>query len=55
MSGLTISKHDINELDYWGWECSECQHWNETQDNPDYEDSVCCEECQSEFLIEENQ
>jgi hypothetical protein len=41
---------EYNELDYWGWECPECGHWNETQDDPGYQETVMCEECPGEFI-----
>ena len=40
---------EVEPLDYWGWECPDCEHWNETQDNPDYEETVFCDGCGKEF------
>lgn len=47
---------EYNELDYWGWECPKCGHWNETQDDPGYQETVFCEgeingnPCNGEFV-----
>ena len=41
----------VEELDYWGWECPECKHWNETQDDPQYESTVECVNCEEHFLV----
>jgi peptide subunit release factor 1 (eRF1) len=40
---------EYNELDYWRGECPKCQGWNETQDDPGYQDSVICDDCGSEY------
>jgi hypothetical protein len=40
---------EVNKLDYWGWTCPECKEWNETQEDPDYEDEVWCEHCTCTF------
>ena len=34
---------EYSELDYWIWECPKCGHWNETQDDPSYQETVFCE------------
>jgi len=38
-----------SELEYWGWECPDCQNWNETQDDPSYDESIFCDKCGHEF------
>ena len=49
--GDKLEQVEYNELDYWGWECpdKECGHWNETQDDPAYQDSVTCDGCGKEY------
>ncbi len=44
-----MEKVDIEPLDYWGWECLQCDNWNETQDNPEYQESVICDKCGKKF------
>ncbi len=50
-----INKNDIHELDRWGFDCPLCKHWNETEEDPDYQESVFCEGCESHIKIKENQ
>ena len=37
------------ELDRWGWECS-CKYWNELEDDPNYMDTVICDNCFKEYI-----
>jgi peptide subunit release factor 1 (eRF1) len=39
----------MEELTRWGWECPNCDHWNETEEDPDYQEFVKCETCNLEF------
>ena len=41
-----------HELDYWGWECPDCQNWNETQEDPAETETFFCEGkgCGGEFI-----
>lgn len=36
------------QLYRWGWDCH-CGEFNETMDDPSYEESLICEECGKEF------
>ena len=38
------------ESDCWGWDCPGCQRWNETQEEPAYQDYVECDGCGERFL-----
>ncbi|MCK5609197.1 hypothetical protein KAR91_45405 [Candidatus Pacearchaeota archaeon] len=44
-----MEKVEIGPLDRWGWECPKCTMWNETEDDPSYQDTVCCEDCGAEY------
>jgi len=46
-----MKKVTVEKLDYWGWECPErcCKYWNETQDDPEYKESVGCDGCGEMF------
>jgi hypothetical protein len=44
-----MKKVEFNELEYWGWECPECKEWNETQDDPNYQEQVDCGNCGESF------
>ncbi len=44
-----MEKVDIKTLDYWGWECSQYNNWNETQDDPECQESVICDKCGEKF------
>ena len=35
----------VYRLEMWGWECPYCGHYNETCDDPNYLDSLVCDEC----------
>ena len=43
---------EYQEMDRWGWECPLCGNWNETDDDPHYDDTVFCEGkgCIGEFV-----
>jgi len=40
------------EIDRWGWECPKCGNWNETEDDPSYQDTVFCDgkNCDGGFI-----
>jgi hypothetical protein len=40
---------EVNPVDRWGWECPKCKDWNETEDDPNYQDTIYCEQCGGEF------
>ena len=40
---------EIAPLDRWGWECPNCKHWNEEEEDPDYQDSLICFDCSEEY------
>jgi len=43
---------EYHNLDRWGWQCPVCQHWNEEEDDPEYQETVFCQDpkCKGEFL-----
>jgi hypothetical protein len=47
-----MKEAEYHEIEYWGWECPDpkCGHWNETQDDPSYNETVMCEKCCEDFL-----
>lgn len=48
---MEIAKY--NEITRWGWDCPNCGHWNEEDDDPGYQDVIICEECGNKFEPEE--
>jgi hypothetical protein len=44
-----MDKVEVNTLDRWGWECPECNDWMEEEMDPSYEESVCCDNCGTEY------
>ena len=44
-----MEKVEVNPLDRWGWECPNCKGWNEEEEDPDYQESLTCEDCLKEF------
>ena len=41
---------EYNELDRWGWECPDCAHWAEEEEDPAYQETLICENCRLEFI-----
>ena len=43
---------EVHELQMWGWECPKCGHWNETEEDPSYQETVFCDGdgCNEEFI-----
>lgn len=44
----------VEELQMWGFECPDCGHWNETGEDPTYYETITCDECGKEFIVEIN-
>lgn len=44
-----MNQVELSKLDVWGWECPECKEWNETNDDPAYQEEVYCENCSCTF------
>jgi len=43
-----MKKVNYYRLERWGWECP-CGQFNETEEDPSYEESLICEDCGEEF------
>lgn len=41
---------EYHEIERWGWECPVCYGWNEEEEDPDYTDTVVCQDCEEEFI-----
>jgi uncharacterized protein YbaR (Trm112 family) len=48
---MEIKREDISEETRYVWECPKCQHFNESCDDPNYEESMWCEDCNESFDI----
>ena len=44
-----MEKVKVEPLDRWGFECPKCSGWTELDDDPNYQDSVVCDDCGAEF------
>jgi peptide subunit release factor 1 (eRF1) len=45
-----MKEAEYHELDRWGWDCPDCDHWQETEEDPAYEETLICESCDGEFI-----
>lgn len=50
---MKIKRSEITEETRYVWECPKCGYYNETPDDPNYEESVFCEneECSTDFKL----
>lgn len=49
-----MDKVKIEEILKWGFECPDCGHWNELDDDPfSYSEHVICEDCGNDFKIDQ--
>lgn len=48
----TIKRSEISEELYWSFECPKCKSCSDIYEDPDYEETVVCENCHVEFDME---
>jgi hypothetical protein len=48
---MELKRDEIGEEVRYCWECPECKDWNESTENPDYEEKVICDYCYETFKL----
>jgi transcription elongation factor Elf1 len=49
-----VKLSEIWEETVYRFECPKCENISETEQDPDYIESVCCEHCGEEFQLEDD-
>jgi hypothetical protein len=47
--GRVMKEAKYSEITRYGWECPDCQGWNEEDDDPSYSERIICETCGESF------
>ncbi|CAL2084931.1 hypothetical protein [Tenacibaculum sp. 190524A02b] len=48
----TITRHkEIYENTIYSWECPICKEFNDTYENPNLKDELCCDGCNEEIKV----
>jgi len=54
---VKLKRSDIHPVIYWGWNCPNCECWNESEKDPDCidvfdSDYYLCDGCFDEFKLD---
>ena len=50
---MKIKRNEIHEEMIYVWQCPNCKDYNETHDDPQHDNEICCDSCGLTIEIED--